>query len=174
MPGSGLSKYRGHDSDVAAICGAALALTTAVGVDVSRTIVVGHSMGAMVASELSQQLRALGTVLIGPVNPSDALAGVFAQRIQLVEKGRHFLNVRINGVRTATYKRRRNGGRRGGCAVSRYRVKVDAVAQGVYSRVAPVAVARGICVALPHDCQRQEARVCGYSLSSAHRRGRGG
>lgn len=43
-------------------------------------------MGAIVASELSTQLRLLGVVLIGPVNPNPGLADVFNARIATVEK----------------------------------------------------------------------------------------
>ncbi|KAG8406514.1 hypothetical protein J3459_019229 [Metarhizium acridum] len=48
-------------------------------------VVVGHSMGAIIASELALHLEILGVVLIGPVNPSAALADVFDARIKLVE-----------------------------------------------------------------------------------------
>lgn len=51
---------------------------------VLKTILVGHSMGAILAAELSAS--ALGTVLIGPVHPTPALAEVFNKRIEAVEK----------------------------------------------------------------------------------------
>ncbi|KAK2595291.1 hypothetical protein QQS21_007006 [Conoideocrella luteorostrata] len=87
-PGSALSTYRGRDSDIEAICGAALALIATLDLDVSRVIVVGHSMGAIVASEIALHLGNPGVILIGPVNPAPALSDVFAARIKLVEKGK--------------------------------------------------------------------------------------
>ncbi|KAG5923905.1 hypothetical protein E4U42_004797 [Claviceps africana] len=86
IPGSALSRYRGRDSDVEAICGAALALLSILQLDCKRVIVVGHSMGAIVASEMALHLNPLGIVLLGPVNPSPELAHVFTARIQLVQK----------------------------------------------------------------------------------------
>ncbi|POR35548.1 3-oxoadipate enol-lactonase 2 [Tolypocladium paradoxum] len=84
-PGSALSKYRGRDSDPDLICGAAGALISTLGLGSKRIVVVGHSMGSIVASELALHLDLLGVVLIGPVNPSDALEEVFATRIKLVQ-----------------------------------------------------------------------------------------
>lgn len=84
-PGSALSKYTGRDIDAEVICGAALALTAMLELDPQKVIVVGHSMGAIVASEMALHLNPLGVILIGPVNPSPALADVFAARIHLVE-----------------------------------------------------------------------------------------
>ncbi|KZZ88039.1 alpha/beta hydrolase fold family protein [Moelleriella libera RCEF 2490] len=69
-----------------ATCGAVLALIALLELDAKRIIVVGHSLGAIVASEVSLHLGLLGTVLIGPVNPSAALAEVFTARLQLLEK----------------------------------------------------------------------------------------
>jgi pimeloyl-ACP methyl ester carboxylesterase len=64
-----------------------VALLAALEIDAKHTIIVGHSMGAIVASELALHLNPLGVVLIGPVNPSPALADVFAARIELVDNG---------------------------------------------------------------------------------------
>ncbi|KHO02120.1 alpha/beta hydrolase fold family protein [Metarhizium album ARSEF 1941] len=84
-PGSALSTYGGREIDGEAICGAAVALITALQLDVKRVIVVGHSMGAIIASTMALHLGTLGVVLIGPVNPSAALADVMDARIKLVE-----------------------------------------------------------------------------------------
>lgn len=46
-------------------------------------------MGAIIASELALRLDILGVILIGPVNPSAALADVFDARIKLVENGKN-------------------------------------------------------------------------------------
>ncbi|EQL01935.1 alpha/beta hydrolase fold family protein [Ophiocordyceps sinensis CO18] len=86
-PGSALSNYRGIDSDAEMMCGAASALISALDLDSRRVIVVGHSMGAVVASELALHLNLVGVVLIGPVSPSDALSQVFAARIKRVQAG---------------------------------------------------------------------------------------
>lgn len=82
-----MSKYQAKDSDAHTICRAANALVSALGIDPRRAVVVGHSMGTLVASELALCLNLLGVVLIGPVNPSDALRDVFAARIKLVQAG---------------------------------------------------------------------------------------
>ncbi|KJZ78203.1 hypothetical protein HIM_02241 [Hirsutella minnesotensis 3608] len=84
-PGSALSRYRGKDCDTETICGAASALIAAVDLDPKRIIVVGHSMGAVIASELALHLGLPGVVLIGPVDPSPSLGEVFASRIERVE-----------------------------------------------------------------------------------------
>ncbi|KAG5990446.1 hypothetical protein E4U43_004285, partial [Claviceps pusilla] len=81
-----MSRYNGRDSDVEAICGAALGLLAILKLDSKRVIVVGHSMGAIVASEMALHLSPLGIILLGPVNPSSQLADVFTARIQLVQK----------------------------------------------------------------------------------------
>lgn len=56
----------------------------------AKTILVGHSMGAILAAELP--IEALGTVLIGPVHPTPALAEVFNKRIEAVEKSKKSSN----------------------------------------------------------------------------------
>ncbi|UNI17584.1 hypothetical protein JDV02_003916 [Purpureocillium takamizusanense] len=84
-PGSALSPYRGQDSDPAMLCGAASALLTALKIDARRVVAVGHSMGAIVASELARSLDVAGAVLVGPVNPNEALVGVFEARVKLVD-----------------------------------------------------------------------------------------
>ena len=86
-----MSKYRGRDSDAQAICGAVVALIAALGLDAKRIIAIGHSMGAIIASEIALHLGLLGAVLIGPVNPSSALGDVFAARIKLVENGKSLI-----------------------------------------------------------------------------------
>ncbi|OAQ92855.1 alpha/beta hydrolase [Purpureocillium lilacinum] len=87
MSCSALSTFRGKDSDPGMICGAASALMTALNIDSRRVVAVGHSMGAIVASELARSLDLLGVVLIGPVNPNEALVDVFEARTKLVDAG---------------------------------------------------------------------------------------
>ena len=64
-------------------------------VDLSKTVVVGHSMGAIVASEI--EFPVLGTVLIGPVHPAPALAEVFGKRIEAVNNSmKQMMNAMTN------------------------------------------------------------------------------
>ena len=55
----------------------------------SRTILVGHSMGGMVACHLASRLELLGIVLLGPVHPSPTMGPTFSQRIEDVMKSRY-------------------------------------------------------------------------------------
>ncbi|CAG9993996.1 unnamed protein product [Clonostachys byssicola] len=87
-PGSGLSKYAGRDRKPSEIAGLIAALISKLKLESRRFIAVGHSMGAMVASELALQIPLSGVVLIGPVHPTPALGDIFAARIQTIqEKG---------------------------------------------------------------------------------------
>jgi pimeloyl-ACP methyl ester carboxylesterase len=49
-------------------------------------IVVGHSMGAIVVSELAIKLNLKGAVLIGPVLPKPAMGQIFNARIETVKQ----------------------------------------------------------------------------------------
>lgn len=51
-----------------------------------QLIVVGHSMGAIVVSELAIKLPLKGAVLIGPVMPKPALGEIFNARIETVKQ----------------------------------------------------------------------------------------
>ncbi|KAF2083177.1 alpha/beta-hydrolase [Saccharata proteae CBS 121410] len=53
---------------------------------IPRAVIVGHSMGAMVASHLcaTHPEKFLAAVLIGPVHPGPEIAAAFQKRIQLV------------------------------------------------------------------------------------------
>ncbi|KAF2005920.1 alpha/beta-hydrolase [Amniculicola lignicola CBS 123094] len=56
--------------------------------EVSKAIVVGHSMGGIVAAHLAAERndRVVAAILIGPVYPSDAAIPIFEKRIQTVER----------------------------------------------------------------------------------------
>ncbi|KAF2195289.1 alpha/beta-hydrolase [Zopfia rhizophila CBS 207.26] len=56
--------------------------------EVSKAIVVGHSMGGIVAANLAAERndRVVAAILIGPVYPNDSLSPIFEKRIQVVEK----------------------------------------------------------------------------------------
>ncbi|KAH6643296.1 Alpha/Beta hydrolase protein [Truncatella angustata] len=84
--GSGSSKYNGQYGGIEGMVEDVKDLMQQLKLDASSSIIVGHSMGAIVASELSVQLRLLGVVLIGPVNPNPGLAPIFNSRITTVEK----------------------------------------------------------------------------------------
>ncbi|KAI4594782.1 hypothetical protein KJ359_007585 [Pestalotiopsis sp. 9143b] len=84
--GSGNSKYNGQYGGINGIVEDAKDLIKQLNLDVKSLIAVGHSMGAIVASELSIALNLLGVVLIGPVNPNPGLAPIFDARIATVEK----------------------------------------------------------------------------------------
>lgn len=58
-----------------------------LGIDTGNLVVVGHSMGALIACELEAIYTLRGVVLIGPVQPSQNLAKVFEDRIQKVQQG---------------------------------------------------------------------------------------
>jgi len=55
---------------------------------VEKAVVVGHSMGGIVAANLAATHgdRIVASVWIGPVYPSSAVAEVFAKRIEVVEE----------------------------------------------------------------------------------------
>jgi pimeloyl-ACP methyl ester carboxylesterase len=84
--GSGLSPYNGHYGGIAGIVEDAKDFTAQLGLNPEKVIAVGHSMGAIVTSELSLQFRLRGVVLIGPVNPNPGLADIFNARIATVQK----------------------------------------------------------------------------------------
>lgn len=65
------------------------ALMWKLGLEAPRTILVGHSMGGMVACELASRMELRGIVLLGPVHPTPGMEGVFTQRIENVMKSRY-------------------------------------------------------------------------------------
>ena len=85
-PGSGLSAPGPSPPTSATVAKSALALLAALGRKPENTILVGHSMGALVVSELATRIMPLGAVLIGPVHPSGALADVFDARIKAIDE----------------------------------------------------------------------------------------
>jgi pimeloyl-ACP methyl ester carboxylesterase len=83
--GSGLSKYTGQIQSVETIVEDVHALMSHLSVSASKTVIVGHSMGGMIACELASRYQFAGAALIGPIHPSPALADAFTLRIQKVE-----------------------------------------------------------------------------------------
>ncbi|KAH7146254.1 hypothetical protein EDB81DRAFT_721156 [Dactylonectria macrodidyma] len=86
--GSGLSELRpDHEStSIHSIAQDVESIIQQTGATPEEVIVVGHSMGAIVASELAAKLKLKGAILIGPVLPKPALAEIFSQRIETVKK----------------------------------------------------------------------------------------
>jgi pimeloyl-ACP methyl ester carboxylesterase len=87
-PGSGLSSPGNSEQSVESIAKDAVELLDALNVK-EKVIVVGHSMGGIVASELAASYpdRVKAVMLLGPVNPGPALTDLFEKRIEAVEKG---------------------------------------------------------------------------------------
>ncbi|PNP51723.1 hypothetical protein THARTR1_07720 [Trichoderma harzianum] len=63
--------------------GAAL---SALNISPSRTVIVGHSMGGIVAPEAALRYKFAGTVLLGPVYPNETLTKVLQDRIAKVQQ----------------------------------------------------------------------------------------
>ncbi|KAF5024570.1 hypothetical protein F66182_3333 [Fusarium sp. NRRL 66182] len=58
-----------------------------LGIKPENTVAAGHSMGGIVVSILASRCSLAGAVLIGPVLPNPALAGIFNTRIETVKNG---------------------------------------------------------------------------------------
>ena len=86
--GSGQSKFKGDEQNVKSMAADVEALMRELKLESSRTVLVGHSMGGMVACDVASRLDLLGIVLLGPVHPSPAMGPVFTQRIDNVMKSR--------------------------------------------------------------------------------------
>lgn len=86
--GSGLSAYTGAGNSITSIAADVLGLLDALAIT-ANVVLVGHSMGGIVASHLAATAPALirAAVLIGPVNPNPGAAEVFSKRIIVVERG---------------------------------------------------------------------------------------
>lgn len=66
------------------------ALIRELGLESSRTILVGHSMGGMVACDVASRVKLMGIALLGPVHPTSAMVDVFTQRIENVIKSKYY------------------------------------------------------------------------------------
>jgi pimeloyl-ACP methyl ester carboxylesterase len=88
--GSGLSPYDASSGNTTtSIADDALAVLDSIQAQVPRDVVVlGHSMGGIVASEIALKSpdKIKGVMLIGPVNPNPNAAEVFGKRIAIVER----------------------------------------------------------------------------------------
>ncbi|CZR66716.1 related to alpha/beta hydrolase [Phialocephala subalpina] len=84
-PGSGLSELGTEELSIESIARDALSLLASLGV--KEAVVVGHSMGGILASYLASAdyHRVKAVVLLGPVDPAPNLADVFEKRIETVK-----------------------------------------------------------------------------------------
>jgi predicted esterase len=55
----------------------------------SRTVIVGHSMGGIVAPEATLRYQFAGTILLGPVYPNEGLAKMLEDRIKKIQQSKH-------------------------------------------------------------------------------------
>lgn len=99
--GSALSDFTGSSQDVKSMAEDAFSLMATFDINPERAVVVGHSMGGMVACQLASRFPFAGAVLVGPVHPSPAVSSVFAKRIETVEK-RKFDTLRIDSFAMRT------------------------------------------------------------------------
>jgi pimeloyl-ACP methyl ester carboxylesterase len=97
-PGSALSKYNGEYGGIEGIVDDTAELISQLNLTPGRVILVGHSMGAIVASALSLCIQPLGVVLIGPVHPNPNLKNIFGARIVNVEKSKFFASFPLSGA----------------------------------------------------------------------------
>jgi pimeloyl-ACP methyl ester carboxylesterase len=96
IAGSGSSNLGSSEQSILSIVKDIVSQLDALGIK-DKVVVVGHSMGGIVASQLAayHSERVSGVVLIGPVHPGDALSEVFKSRIEVVKRGMPKLFTRI-------------------------------------------------------------------------------
>ena len=85
--GQGQSPYTQIEQSISTLADDVIGVLDALKVE--KAVVVGHSMGAVVAPYVAEKYkeRIVAAVLIGPVLPSPALRETFEKRIEAVEKG---------------------------------------------------------------------------------------
>lgn len=85
--GQGQSPYTQVEQSIATLAEDVIGVLDALKVE--KAVVVGHSMGAVVAPYVAERHREriVAAVLIGPVLPSPAARETFEKRIAAVEKG---------------------------------------------------------------------------------------
>ncbi|KAF8849454.1 alpha/beta-hydrolase [Acephala macrosclerotiorum] len=84
-PGSGLSELGSDELSIDIIARDAIALLDEL--NIKEVIVIGHSMGGILASHLAatQPSRIKAVVLLGPVDPAPNLADIFQKRIETIK-----------------------------------------------------------------------------------------
>ncbi|KAI5310386.1 hypothetical protein KEM55_007677 [Ascosphaera atra] len=86
--GNGLSKYTGQENTIQSIAADASALLGFLNVT-KNVVVVGHSMGGIVASQIAGNdgLEAVvGVILLAPTHPTPAVRDAMQSRISMIEK----------------------------------------------------------------------------------------
>lgn len=85
--GQGQSPYTQVEQSIGTLAADVVGVLDALKVE--KAVVVGHSMGAVVAPYVAERHaeRIVAAVLIGPVLPSEEMKGTFEKRIEAVEKG---------------------------------------------------------------------------------------
>lgn len=86
-----MSEYSGQDQSVKTIAHDVVALQSHLGLSPAKTILVGHSMGGMIACELASESSYAGIALLGPVHPVAALADIFGARIKRVQESKFLI-----------------------------------------------------------------------------------
>ncbi|KAI5287515.1 hypothetical protein KEM54_005939 [Ascosphaera aggregata] len=87
--GNGLSTYDGHENTVKTIANDALALLEELNVT-KNVVIVGHSMGGIVASHLAaadKQDIFAGVILLAPTHPGPNVGQAMDDRVATIQKG---------------------------------------------------------------------------------------
>ncbi|KAL7939339.1 alpha/beta-hydrolase [Trichoderma chlorosporum] len=84
--GAALTPLTGDGGSLDTIIDDIGAAVSALNISPGRTVIVGHSMGGIVAPEASLRYQFAGTILLGPVYPNEALTKVLQDRIAKVQK----------------------------------------------------------------------------------------
>ncbi|PTB65787.1 alpha/beta-hydrolase [Trichoderma citrinoviride] len=84
--GSGLTKLTGEGGSIDTIIDDVGAAISALNIPPSRAVIVGHSMGGLVAPEATLRYHFAGTVLLGSIFPNEALTTNLKARIVKVQQ----------------------------------------------------------------------------------------
>ncbi|PSN64653.1 alpha/beta-hydrolase [Corynespora cassiicola Philippines] len=84
--GAGRSPYTQTEQSIESLGNDIIAILDAL--EVSKAVVVGHSMGGIVAAHLAAERsdRVVAAILVGPVYPNDSIVPIFEKRIETVQK----------------------------------------------------------------------------------------
>ncbi|KAK5993050.1 hypothetical protein PT974_06477 [Cladobotryum mycophilum] len=84
--GMGISPFAGPDGGDEQIIKDTAEAMQAFHLSHNRTIIVGHSLGGHIASEIALRYPVAGAILLGPWYPNRELAHIFQTRIKVVEE----------------------------------------------------------------------------------------
>lgn len=87
--GSGRSPYTGDAVSIESIAADVVGVMDEL--KIAKAVVVGHSMGGLVVTQLGSRFqdRIAGVVAIGPTHPNETMVGVMEKRAETVSKGRY-------------------------------------------------------------------------------------